>query len=97
MGVGIGSEQSGIRPVIIVQNNTGNKHSSTTIVVPTTTKAKNELPTHFTFLLNGKRNIALAEQQKSIAKARLKGNKIYSLNKDEIEQLDKVLAISIAL
>ena len=43
----IGSEQGGIRPVVIIQNNTGNRFSTTTIVAPITTKlGKAYLPTH---------------------------------------------------
>ena len=38
--------QDGLRPVVIVQNNVGNTHSGTLIVVPLTTQYKNKLPTH---------------------------------------------------
>lgn len=45
---GIGSEQTGIRPVLIIQNNVGNKHSPTTIIaVITSRKTKAKLPTHY--------------------------------------------------
>lgn len=43
----IGSEQGGVRPVLVIQNNVGNLHSSTTIVMPFSTKLKNlNQPTH---------------------------------------------------
>ena len=47
----IGSEQDGFRPVLVVQNNIGNAHSPTVIIVPLTTKIKkNNLPTHVLIL-----------------------------------------------
>ena len=42
----VGSEQGGIRPVLIVQNNVGNKYSPTLVVLPLSTAKKNHLPTH---------------------------------------------------
>lgn len=49
LGRGIGSEQEGYRPVVIIQNNVGNKHSPTVIVAAITSKAnvKAKLPTHY--------------------------------------------------
>ncbi|MBR1385055.1 MAG: type II toxin-antitoxin system PemK/MazF family toxin, partial [Ruminococcus sp.] len=41
-----GSEQAGCRPVVIVQNDVGNRYSPTTIIVPLTTKKKRSMPTH---------------------------------------------------
>jgi len=69
-----GSEQGGLRPVLIVQNNVGNKHSPTTIVAPLTTKlGKSRLPTHVE--LNGLDNlrpsVVLCEQTRVIAKERI--------------------------
>ena len=50
LGDAVGSEQGGIRPVIVIQNDKGNKYSPTTIVIPFTTRYKPKyLPTHFTF------------------------------------------------
>ena len=46
-GIGYGSEQGGVRPAVIVQNNIGNKYSPTTIVVPVTSRqTKAHIPTH---------------------------------------------------
>ena len=49
LGHGVGSEQEGRRPVVIIQNNVGNKHSPTVIVAAITTKTagKRKLPTHY--------------------------------------------------
>ena len=49
LGHGIGSEQKGTRPVVILQNNVGNKHSPTVIIAAITSKAniKAKLPTHY--------------------------------------------------
>ena len=53
-GVGFGSEQGGVRPVLILQNNTGNKHSPTTIVAAITgRKTKAALPTHVAIITSG--------------------------------------------
>ena len=46
LGSNLGSEQSGYRPVLIIQNDTGNKYSPTTIVATLTSKKKKYLPTH---------------------------------------------------
>ncbi|MBL4931578.1 type II toxin-antitoxin system PemK/MazF family toxin [Clostridium paridis] len=68
-----GSVQSGVRPAVIIQNNTGNKFSPTTIVVPLTTKTKKKMPTHYKlqmdkygFLL--KDSVVLGEQIITISK-----------------------------
>ena len=76
MPQGVGSEQSGYRPVIILQNDVGNKHSTTTIVAPLTSvsHAKAKLPTHFIMKAeNGleKPSIVLLEQIHTIDKRRL--------------------------
>ena len=52
----VGSEQGGTRPVLIVQNNVGNKHSPTVIVAVLTSKSKRKLPTHIT-IHSGEGNI----------------------------------------
>lgn len=76
MPQGVGSEQSGYRPVIILQNDVGNKHSTTVIVAPLTsvshTKAK--LPTHYIMKAESgleKPSIVLLEQIHTIDKQRL--------------------------
>lgn len=55
----IGSEQGGVRNAVIVQNNVGNEHSTTTIVMPFTTKVKNaKQPTHSFFKASAKRGLS---------------------------------------
>lgn len=73
-GAGFGSEQGGIRPILILQNNTGNKHSPTTIVAAITSrKTKAVLPTNVTVTANGLKteSTVLLEQIRTIDKARL--------------------------
>ena len=71
----IGSEQGGYRPVLVVQNNKGNKYSTTVIVAPVSSKImKNPLPTHVLIELDGlqKKSIVLLEQLRTIDKKRIK-------------------------
>lgn len=92
----IGSEQGGIRPVVIVQNNTGNRYSPTVIIVPVTTRQKKKLPTH-TNLKNGylaKDSTALMEQVRTIDKSRLI-EFVGVLSNDEMNSITEALRISI--
>lgn len=71
------SEQGNIRPVLIIQNNIGNKYSPTTIIVPLTTEIKKaNMPTHAVIEKNGTGlqhdSMALCEQVRTIDKRRLK-------------------------
>lgn len=95
----IGSEQGGFRPILIVQNDVGNKHSPTTIAVPITSRfTKKPLPTHVPLVGCGlsKDSIALCEQVRTIDKRRLK-NKMGQVDEETIEALDKALTISLGL
>lgn len=71
----VGSEQGGERPVLIIQNNLGNKHSPTVIVLAITSRfhKKRNLPTHVPIESGdlSKNSIALAEQVRTIDKSRL--------------------------
>ena len=76
LGHGIGSEQEGYRPVVIIQNNVGNKHSPTVIIASITSKkdAKAKLPTHY--YINAENglelpSIVLLEQLRTVDKRRL--------------------------
>lgn len=72
LGKGMGSEQGGLRPVLIIQNNVGNKFSPTTIIAPLTTQTKTQVPTHVPVMLNnGRKSIVLLEQIRVIDKKRL--------------------------
>jgi len=92
----IGSEQGGVRPVVIVQNNTGNRYSPTVIIVPVTTRQKKKLPTH-TNLKNGylvKDSTALMEQVRTIDKSRLI-EFVGVLSNDEMNSITEALRVSI--
>ena len=70
----VGSEQDGTRPVLVIQNDTGNKHSPTTIVAAITSKAdKAKLPTHVIVHADGLdvESVVLLEQIRTIDKRRL--------------------------
>ena len=75
LGRGVGSEQEGRRPVVIIQNDVGNKHSPTVIVLAITSRfhKKRHLPTHVPIESGdlSKDSIALAEQVRTIDKSRL--------------------------
>ncbi len=97
----IGSEQGGIRPVVIVQNDIGNLHSPTIIVAAVTSKLnKAKLPTHIE--LSAERyhmvrdSVILLEQLRTIDKSRLK-EKICHLDGEIMELIDKGLKISLEL
>lgn len=101
LGQGKGSEQSGFRPVVIIQNDIGNKYSPTVIVAPTTTQiaGKLELPVHLLIECNcGLRapSIVLFEHIRAIHKSRLR-ERIGRLSKKDIERMDKVLAVSVGI
>ncbi len=99
LGDGIGSEQNGLRPVLIIQNNIGNKHSPVIIVAAITSEvtAKTHLPTHY-FLgaKNGLQydSIVLLEQIRTLDKKRLAGY-IGAVSKKDLIGIDFALAISI--
>ena len=95
-----GSEQGGNRPVIIIQNNLGNKHSPTTIVVPLTSRiGKKTLPTHIV-IENGCglvcESIALCEQIRTIDKSRLT-TRLGAVSETTMTEIDKALKISLGL
>ena len=92
-----GSEQGGLRPCVIVQNNRGNEHSPTTIVVPLTTKSKKLLPTHKVVREGTKNSIALCEQVRTVDKSRISGRAISKCSPHTMEQIDLALKISLGL
>ena len=101
LGKGIGSEQEGYRPVVIIQNNMGNKFSPTVIVAPVTTnhEAKAKLPTHCDIGSESgldTSSVILMEQLRTIDKKRL-GHYVGRLNRTQLRQLNQALAISIDL
>lgn len=97
----IGSEQGGVRPVLIIQNDVGNQHSPTTIVAAITGQlSKAKMPTHVDLAgrENGlaKNSVVLVEQVRTIDKTRLK-EYICTLDKQIMEQVDQALLISMGL
>lgn len=97
----IGSEQGGIRPILIVQNNIGNKHSPTIICAAITSKMnKAKLPTHVEISTNScdmiKDSVILMEQLRTIDKKRLK-EKICHLDTEIMKKVDEALLISLEL
>ncbi len=95
-----GSEQGGQRPVVILQNNVGNKFSPTTIVASITSQSKKKLPTHV-YLDNINCNLqhkscVLVEQLKTIDKTRLLSF-VGELSPNEMKKIEKCLKINFEL
>ena len=97
----VGSEQGGIRPVLIIQNDVGNRHSPTVIVAAITSQInKSKLPTHVE-LSSGryemvKDSVILLEQLRTIDKRRLK-ERVCHLDGEILTKVDKALEISLEL
>ena len=98
----VGSEQGGIRPVLIIQNDMGNKHSPTVIAAAITSQTgKTKLPTHIEIgsQNNGLKadSVVLAEQIRTIDKSRLK-ERIGHIDNDEIiGKINNALGVSFGL
>ena len=97
----VGSEQGGVRPVLVVQNDIGNKYSPTIIAAAVTSKlTKAKLPTHIEISASSyglmKNSVVLLEQIRTLDKKRLK-EKIGELNKSTMELIDTALAISLGV
>lgn len=97
----IGSEQGGIRPVLIIQNDVGNKHSPTVICAAITSKMnKAKLPTHIELNASKydmvKDSVILLEQLRTIDKKRLK-DRICHLDQDIMQIVNNGLKVSLEL
>jgi len=97
----IGSEQGGVRPVLVVQNDIGNRYSPTIIIAAITSQInKAKLPTHVEISGDdyglSKDSVLLLEQIRTIDKRRL-GEKIGHVEDDIIEKVDEALRISLGL
>ena len=97
----VGSEQGGMRPVLIVQNDTGNKHSPTVIAAAITSQTgKAKLPTHIA--LSGQSvgltrdSVILLEQIRTIDKSRLR-EKMGRLDGETMSKVDSAIAVSFGL
>lgn len=97
----IGSEQGGVRPVLIIQNDIGNRYSPTVIAAAITSQQdKTSLPTHIKVNADGcglaKDSVILLEQVRTIDKQRLK-EKMGSLDIPSMNMVDKALSVSFGL
>ena len=97
----VGSEQGGMRPVLIVQNNTGNRHSPTVIAAAITSQlGKVRLPTHIE--LSGSRcglsrdSVILLEQIRTIDKSRLR-ERMGRLDEATMQQVNSAISVSFGL
>lgn len=97
----VGSEQGGVRPVLIVQNDVGNRYSPTVIAAAITSqKEKAKLPTHIEIEAQqcglARNSVVLLEQIRTIDKRRLK-EKMGRLDDGSMNQIDSALSISFGL
>jgi len=97
----VGSEQGGIRPVLVVQNDIGNQYSPTTIVAAITSQiSKAKLPTHVEISAQEsglvKDSVVLTEQVRTIDKRRLK-EKVCNIDEKIMEKVNHALEISLGL
>ena len=97
----VGSEQGGVRPVLIIQNESGNRHSSTVICAAITSRQnKAKIPTHVELAANrcniSKDSIVLLEQVRTIDKQRLK-EKVCHLDDDIMGNVNQALRISLSI
>lgn len=97
----IGSEQGGVRPVLIIQNDVGNRYSPTVIAAAITSQmGKAKLPTHINVGAQGcglaKNSVVLLEQVRTIDKQRLR-EKMGTLSGGTMSEIDKALSVSFGL
>ena len=97
----IGSEQGGVRPVLIVQNDVGNKYSPTVIAAAITSQQfKTRMPTHICVDAAvcglSKDSVVLLEQIRTLDKKRLR-EKMGNLPETEMNRIDAALSVSIGL
>lgn len=95
----VGSEQGGFRPVLILQNDIGNKYSPTVIVTAITSQlGKAKLPTHIELSAEEynlpKNSVALLEQIRTLDKRRLK-EKVTTLSQEKMKEVNRALLISL--
>lgn len=96
----VGSEQGGVRPVVVIQNNVGNKYSPTVIAAAITSQTnKTDLPTHAKITSEiklPKNSVVLLEQIRTIDKKRLR-DKVGRLNDKNMKRVNKALLLSIGI
>ena len=97
----VGSEQGGMRPVLIVQNDTGNRHSPTVIAAAITSQlGKAKLPTHIALAAQGsglpKDSVILLEQIRTLDKHRLR-ERAGQITPEDQKRVDQALDVSLGL
>lgn len=97
----VGSEQGGVRPVLIIQNDVGNRYSPTVIAAAITSKTdKNKLPTHISIEARDcglyKDSVVLLEQVRTLDKRRLR-EKMGSVNYQSMKEINHALSVSFGL
>lgn len=97
----VGSEQGGVRPVLVIQNNVGNRHSPTVICAAITSKMnKAKLPTHIEISTRDykivKNSVILLEQIRTIDKQRLK-EYVCHIDSAMMQKVDKAIRISLEI
>ena len=97
----VGSEQGGMRPVLIIQNDTGNKHSPTVIAAAITSQVgKARLPTHIELEAQSygltRNSVILLEQIRTIDKSRLR-ERMGKLDEPTMNKVDNAIAVSFGL
>ena len=88
--------QCGTRPVVIVQNDTGNIYSPLVVVVPLTTRAKKPMPTHCSVSTQGRASLALCETILTINKRNLH-KYLDTVSESEMAQIDRCIKIELGL
>ena len=100
IGKGVGSEQHGDRPVVVIQNDIGNLHSPTTIVAMITSKQKSRLPTHVSLHGNNigltDESVVMLEQIRTLDKRRLK-ERMGHLEDNVMQKVNNALYVSFGL
>ena len=97
----VGSEQGGVRPVLIVQNDVGNRHSPTVIAAAITSKQdKTNLPTHIGIKAGTggltRDSVVLLEQVRTLDKRRLR-ERMGNLAPDDMNRINRALSVSFGL
>ena len=98
----VGSEQGGVRPVLIIQNDTGNRYSPTVIAAAITSQTgKAKLPTHIDLPVEescglSRDSVVLLEQVRTLDKRRLR-EKAGQLSREDQHRVDQALEISVGL
>lgn len=96
----VGSEQNGLRPVLVIQNNKGNKHGPTVIAAPITSRKKKKyLPTHVVLPRTPMlpySSMVLLEQIRAMDKQRLR-EYVGHLDEEAMRKIDMAISLSLAL